>query len=196
MVNPRVGGRRRASPAVPAAAYPQPMPDDWIRQLGDPVLRLSAKPVRKLDEVLAAQLRRMARTLEEADGAGLAATQVGILRRAFVYRLTPAHPVQALIEPRILAASAERAEFLEGCLSFNAVALRVRRPLAVRVGARDLDGREVRIEAEGIEASLLQHEIDHLEGILTLDRAEPAERRRALAALADAERAPTLSASA
>ena len=103
MVNPRVGGRRRASPAVPAAAYPQPMPDDWIRQLGDPVLRLSAKPVRKLDEVLAAQLRRMARTLEEADGAGLAATQVGILRRAFVYRLTPAHPVQALIEPRILS---------------------------------------------------------------------------------------------
>ncbi|HEX4436619.1 MAG TPA: peptide deformylase [Solirubrobacteraceae bacterium] len=172
------------------------MPDDWIRQLGDPVLRLAARPVSQIDEVLGAQLRRMARTLEEADGAGLAATQVGILRRAFVYRLTPAHPVLALIEPTILASSNERVEFLEGCLSYNAVAVRVRRPLAVRVGARDLDGRELTIEAEGIEASLLQHEIDHLDGILTLDRAEPAERRRALAALLEAERARTLSVAA
>jgi peptide deformylase len=172
------------------------MPDDWIRQLGDPVLRLPARSVTHLDEVLAAQLRRMARTLEEADGAGLAATQVGILRRAFVYRLTPAHPVQALIEPRVLAASQEQVEFLEGCLSYNAVTVRVPRPLAVRVAARDLDGRELTIDAEGIEASLLQHEIDHLDGILTLDRAEPAERRRALAALLAAERAPALSAAA
>jgi peptide deformylase len=172
------------------------MPDDWIRQLGDPVLRLPARAVTHLDEVLAAQLRRMARTLEEADGAGLAATQVGILRRAFVYRLTPAHQVQALVEPRVLAASQEQVEFLEGCLSYNAVAVRVPRPLAVRVAARDLDGRELMIDAEGIEASLLQHEIDHLDGILTLDRAEPAERRRALAALLAAERAPVLSAAA
>jgi peptide deformylase len=194
MVNPPVGAP--APQAIPVAAYPQPMPDDWIRQLGDPVLRLPAKSVTQPDEVLIAQLRRMARTLEEADGAGLAATQVGILRRAFVYRLTPAHPVQALIEPTILAASGERAEFLEGCLSFNAVAVRVSRPLAVRVGARDLEGRELTIEAEGIEASLLQHEIDHLDGVLTLDRAEPAERRRALSALSAAEWAPRLSAAA
>jgi peptide deformylase len=168
------------------------MPDDWIRQLGDPVLRLPARRVQRIDEVLAAQLRRMARTLEEADGAGLAATQVGVLRRAFVYRLTPVHAVRALIEPHVLAASEEQAEFMEGCLSFNAVAVRVRRPMAVRVGARDLDGTELTVEAEGIEASLLQHEIDHLDGILTLDRAEPAERRRALTALLAAERAPTL----
>jgi peptide deformylase len=170
-------------------SYPAPMPDEWIRQLGDPVLRTPVRRATRHDGVLRGQVERMAATLDDAEGAGLAATQVGILQRAFVYRLTPAHPVRALIEPRIEARSCEQAEFVEGCLSFQSIVVRVIRPAAVRVSGYDLDGRACTIYAEGIEASLMQHEIDHLDGILTLDRAVPEERRRALGALAETDRA-------
>jgi peptide deformylase len=161
------------------------MPDAWIRQLGDPVLRLAARPVSGRDATLRAQLQRMAAVLDEAAGAGLAAPQVGILRRAFVFRVAPEGPVGTLVNPVVVAASAERAWFTEGCLSFNDIAVTVGRPAGVRVEGRDLDGHELVLEAEGFAASLLQHEIDHLDGVLTLDRAEPLERRRAFAALAD-----------
>jgi peptide deformylase len=162
------------------------MPDEWIRELGDPTLRTVAAAVSGSDGVVRTQLTRMARTLERAEGIGLAATQVGILRRAFVFRFSPEAPVQALVNPEIEAASEEMAEFVEGCLSFNSVVVAVSRPAAVRVRAQDAEGHIRTIEAEGIGASLLQHEIDHLDGILTLDRAAVGERQRALAALANA----------
>ena len=91
------------------------MPDAWIRQWGDPVLHQRAFLVRDGDELLRRQIRRMQKRLTEAEGAGLAATQVGILRRLFVYRLTPDTEVEVLVNPRIVAASAERAVFVEGC---------------------------------------------------------------------------------
>ena len=159
------------------------MPDEWIRQWGDPVLREVAVPVTRVDEVLRRQIARMRFRLVDADGAGLAATQVGWLRRLFVYRLNREDDVDVLVNPRVVSRSAERAEFFEGCLSFQAVTVAVSRPVAVRVEALDLEGRSRVIDAEGPAASLLQHEIDHLDGILTLDRADPAERRRALAVL-------------
>jgi peptide deformylase len=159
------------------------MPDEWIRQWGDPVLREVAAPVARVDELLRRQIARMQERLAEADGAGLAATQVGWLRRLFVYRLSREHDVDVLVNPRVVSRSSERAEFLEGCLSFQAVTVAVSRPVAVRVEALDLEGRLRVVEAEGPGASLLQHEIDHLDGILTLDRADLAERRRALAVL-------------
>jgi peptide deformylase len=159
------------------------VPDDWIRQWGDPTLRLAAAPVARVDDLLRHQLRRMQRTLLAADGAGLAATQVGLLRRAFVFRLEREGEVDALVNPRVVSRSAETALFVEGCLSFQAVAVAVERPAGVRVEGQGLDGRARVLEAEGFGASLLQHEIDHLDGILTLDRAAPAERRRAVAAL-------------
>ena len=159
------------------------MPDDWIRQWGDPTLRAVAAPVALLDDLLVMQVRRMQATLLAADGAGLAATQVGNLRRVFVFRFTPEAPVDAIVNPRIVAASDAHATFVEGCLSFMAVSVAVSRPEAVRVQGFGLDGRERVVEAEGPNASLLQHEIDHLDGVLTLDRATPQERRRAVAVL-------------
>jgi len=163
------------------------MPDEWIRQLGDPALRTAVAEETACEEVLRAQLRRMADTLVAADGAGLAGPQVGVLRRAFVCRLTPDEPVRALVNPRVVWRSRERAEFFEGCLSFRSVLVAVPRSLAVRVSAADQDGRELALEVEGPQASLLQHEIDHLDGILTLDRAAPADRRRALQTIAATE---------
>jgi peptide deformylase len=159
------------------------MPDDWIRQWGDPTLRAVAAPVAAFDELLAMQVRRMRATLLAADGAGLAATQVGSQRRVFVFRFTPDDPIDAIVNPEVVAASDARATFVEGCLSFMAVTVAVARPEAVRVRGFGLDGRERVVEAEGPDASLLQHEIDHLDGVLTLDRATPRERRRAIAVL-------------
>jgi peptide deformylase len=159
------------------------VPDEWIRQWGDPALRQVAQPVTVVDDILRAQVARMRRRLEAVAGAGLAATQVGLMRRLFVFRADPGEPVDVLVNPRVVSASAQVETFHEGCLSFNSVVVAVTRPAAVVVQGADLDGRERRLEVEGFEASLLQHEIDHLDGILTLDRATPAERRRAIGAL-------------
>jgi peptide deformylase len=156
------------------------MPDAWIRQWGDPQLHERARLVEVFDDLLREQARRMRERLVGADGAGLAATQVGLLRRLFVFRLTPDHEIDVLVNPRIVCASAEHATFIEGCLSFNTVAVAVERPAAVRIAAQDLDGRTRELEGDGFAASLWQHEIDHLDGILTLDRAERAERHRAI----------------
>lgn len=159
------------------------MPDDWIRQWGDPALRHVALPVAAVDDIVRRQLLRMQRTLEEVGGAGLAGPQVGILRRFFAFRLDAESPMDALVNPRVVAASHDRALFLEGCLSFNDVVVEVERPAAVRVEGEDLEGRTRVAEFEGFGASLVQHEIDHLDGVLTLDRATPEERRRAVAEL-------------
>jgi peptide deformylase len=136
-----------------------------------------------MDDTLRRQVDRMQRLLVDAEGAGLAATQIGLMRRLFVFRLTPESEPDVLVNPRLVASSAERATFHEGCLSFNAVTVAVERAAAVRVEAQDLDGRARVLELDDFGASLMQHEIDHLDGILTLDRATPDERRRAVAAL-------------
>jgi peptide deformylase len=164
------------------------VPDEWIRQWGDPVLREIAAPVLGADDILRAQVDRMKRRLDDADGAGLAGTQVGFLRRAFVFRASLEDRIEALVNPAIVAASTERATFVEGCLSFQAVVVEVERPVAVRVEAQTLEGRSLVLDVEGYRASLLQHEIDHLNGVLTLDRADPAERRRAMGVLLDRAR--------
>jgi peptide deformylase len=164
------------------------MPDAWIRQWGDPTLRLTAPAVTDIDDMLRAQVARMQRLLVDAGGAGLAATQVGLLRRVFVYRLDPDAPPDALINPRIVSASPDIATFHEGCLSFNTVTVAVERHAAVTIHATDLQGDARTLELEGFGASLMQHEIDHLDGILTLDRATPDERRRAIRALSTDDR--------
>ncbi len=162
-----------------------PVPDDWIRQWGDPTLRLVAREVEQVDDILRRQVLRMQRRLAAAEGAGLAATQVGLLRRVFVFRLAPELEIDALVNPRVTARADERVLFHEGCLSFNTITVAVERPRAVRVEGYDLDGGARVLEVDGFGASLLQHEIDHLDGVLTLDRATPAERRRAVRALTE-----------
>ena len=177
----RVAGRVRS-------AYIALVPDEWIRQWGDPVLHEVAAPVRGLDDVLRAQVERMKRRLDDAEGAGLAGTQVGFLRRVFVFRASVEEEIEALVNPEVLSASSERAAFVEGCLSYQSVAVIVERPAAVRVQAQTLEGRSLVLDVDGYRASLLQHEIDHLDGVLTLDRADPAERRRAMGILLDRAR--------
>lgn len=159
------------------------MPDDYILQWGSPALYAKAPAVKTFDDLLRAQARRLGRRLEAVDGAGLAATQVGSLRRMFAFRLSPEQATDVLVNPRIVWRSDHQELFVEGCLSFNSVAVAVRRPFAVRVVGYDVFGNPRELACEGFGASLLQHEIDHLDGILTLQRAEPAERYRAITAL-------------
>ena len=159
------------------------MPDDYILQWGSPALYEKAPAVQHFDDLLRAQATRLGRRLEAAGGAGLAATQVGSLRRMFAFRLSQASAIDVLVNPQIVWRSEHRELFVEGCLSFNSVAVAVRRPFAVRVVGCDVYGNPRELECEGFGASLMQHEIDHLDGVLTLQRAEPAERHRAITAL-------------
>jgi peptide deformylase len=151
-----------------------------VRMWGDPVLRTAARPVDRFDNELRAQADAMARLMDDALGAGLAANQVGILRRLLVYRAAEHAPLRVLVNPEIEWASDDEEPFAEGCLSLPGVWVEVARPVRVRVRARDADGTPVTIEAEGREASVVQHEIDHLDCVLVLDRVTADERRAAV----------------
>jgi peptide deformylase len=159
------------------------MPDAWIRQWGDAVLHERAHLVDSFDDLLRAQAARLSKLLYSADGAGLAATQVGVLRRMFAFRFSPEEPIEVVVNPSILDVADEYVTFVEGCLSYNSVAIAVRRPAWVQVHGQDVHGESREWECSGFEASLMQHELDHLDGVLTLDRAEPSERARAVRAL-------------
>jgi peptide deformylase len=156
-----------------------------IRQYPDPVLRLTAREVEVFDEGLTALVERMGRLMQEARGVGLAAPQIGISRRVLVYQPSDEDPVTPLVNPRITAHGEETDTADEGCLSLGAasVIVPVERPVVVTIEAVSPEGRAVTIEAEGLEARVLQHEIDHLDGLLTFDRATPEARRAALAEL-------------
>jgi peptide deformylase len=156
-----------------------------IRQYPDPVLRMGTREVTEFDEALEGLVERMTRLMQEARGVGLAAPQVGIVRRVLVYQRGEDEPVTALVNPRITTASPETETEEEGCLSLGAasVVVPVERPLSVTVEGSSPAGEELRIDAEGLEARVLQHEIDHLDGVLTIDRTAPEERRAALAQL-------------
>ena len=155
-----------------------------IRQWGDPALREKARPIETFDAALADQVGELMQVMQDAEGAGLAATQVGVLRRVFVYRLADEPPV-AVINPEIVETGEQLETGLEGCLSLGRarVLVDVERPSAVVVEARDLAGEPLRIEAEGLHARILQHEIDHLDGVLMLDRTDKEQRREAVRAL-------------
>jgi peptide deformylase len=153
-----------------------------IRQYPDPALRLPALDVAELDDAVGDLVERMTRLMQEARGVGLAAPQVGVLRRILVYQTADDGPVVALVNPRLIGSSVERETVDEGCLSLGAatVIVPVERPVTVTVEATTPDGEEVTVEAEGLEALVIQHELDHLDGVLILDRTTPEERREAL----------------
>jgi peptide deformylase len=157
-----------------------------IRQFGDPVLRARALEVERFDESLRAEVERMGELMIDALGVGLASNQVGVLRRVLVYRCDPEEPVMALVNPVLEWVSEEAETGEEGCLSLRAVHLEVERPVRVRVRAQDLDGRERAFEAEELEARVIQHEIDHLDGVLILDRVSRGERKEAMRAMREA----------
>jgi len=156
-----------------------------IRQYPDPVLRMQANEVEERDESLPALTERMSRLMQEARGVGLAAPQIGVLRRVLIYQTSDEKPVVALVNPRVLETSEERETTEEGCLSLGsaAVVVPVERPIALTVEATSPDGEPLRIEAEGLEARVIQHELDHLDGVLIVDRTTPEGRREALAQL-------------
>lgn len=154
-----------------------------IRQFGDPVLRTPAAEVTEFGEVLRDEIAQMERLMIDAHGVGLAAPQIGALRRLLVYRLGDGDPTHALVNPRLVWASDEQEEGPEGCLSIGEVSVDVPRALSIRVEARDADGDVVTVEAHDFEARVIQHEMDHLDGILILDRTDKEQRREALRAL-------------
>ncbi|MEA2220592.1 MAG: peptide deformylase [Solirubrobacteraceae bacterium] len=160
-----------------------------VRQLGDPILRTKARPVDRFDDRLREEVRRMQTLMHDALGIGLAAPQVGISHRLLVYRVEPASPIVALVNPEIEWSSRDEEIAEEGCLSLPLVHVDVERPIAVLVRARDEHGDELTVEATGLEARVIQHEIDHLDGVLILDRTTREQRKAAMRAIREAEQA-------
>ena len=159
-----------------------------VRRYGDPILRTKARPVERFDDALRAEVERMGRLMHDSIGIGLAATQVGVAHRLFVYRVEPDSPVQAIINPVIEWSSKDEEWMEEGCLSLPGVHVEVERPVHVRVRAQDARGEEIVVEASGLEARVIQHETDHLDGVLILDRTTRDQRKDAIRALREAER--------
>jgi peptide deformylase len=154
-----------------------------VVKFGDPVLKSKASPVANFGPELRAEIERMYEIMREGLGVGLAATQLGVLRRLLVFHAGPDGEPSALVNPEIEWLSEETAVAEEGCLSLPRVTMDVERPLYARFSGRDIEGASITIEAAGLEARVLQHEIDHLDGVLILDRTVREQRKAALRAL-------------
>ncbi|HEU4461442.1 MAG TPA: peptide deformylase [Solirubrobacterales bacterium] len=150
---------------------------------GDPVLKSKASPVSNFSPELRSEVERMIEIMRDGLGIGLAATQLGVLRRLLVFQAGPESEPTALINPEVEWLSDEFAVAEEGCLSLPKVSMDVERPLYARFSGRDVEGERIVIEAAGLEARVLQHEIDHLDGVLILDRTTREQRKAALRAL-------------
>ena len=153
-----------------------------IRQYPDAALKMVARPVDEFDEDLRRLADRMKQLMVDANGIGLAATQVGVLQRLFVFQISEDKTV-ALANPEIVERSGETAVEDEGCLSIQGVLLPVERPTTITIQGRDETGAEVRYELEEPYSRVAQHETDHLDGVLILERTTPEARREALASL-------------
>jgi peptide deformylase len=154
-----------------------------IRQYGDPVLRMEAHEVEAFDDDLARLAERMKRLMVDASGVGLAGNQVGVLQRLVVIQTAPDEEAIALVNPRIVETSDETEIAEEGCLSLQGVLVPVERSVGLTVEARDELGGELRLELEDLAARVVQHEVDHLDGVLILDRTTDESRREALGVL-------------
>ena len=157
-----------------------------VRKHGDPVLRSRALEIDRFDDALRDEIRRMGQVMNDALGIGLAATQVGVMHRVLVYRVEAEAAVAALVNPVTEFSSDDEEWAEEGCLSLPAVHVEVERPVFVRVRAQDEHGDEIVIEASGLEARVIQHEVDHLDGVLILDRTPKDQRKEAMRAMREA----------
>jgi peptide deformylase len=153
-----------------------------IRQYPDAALKMKARTVEDFDDELKSLVDRMKLLMVDAAGIGLAATQVGVLRRIFVFQ-PDEDEVLAVVNPEIVERSSETEVADEGCLSIQGITVPVERSLTVTLVGTDENGGAVRYELEGYAARCVQHETDHLEGVLMLDRTTPEARREALGAL-------------
>ena len=158
-----------------------------VRQFGDPVLKSRASEVTAFGPQLAEEADRMVALMQGALGIGLAATQLGVMRRMLVFQAGPDSAPRAIVNPEIEWVSEDMVTAEEGCLSLSKIVVDVERPLYARVSAQGLEGERLLLEAAGLEARVLQHEIDHLDGVLILDRTVREQRRAALRALRSGE---------
>jgi peptide deformylase len=153
-----------------------------VRVFGDPVLKQRARDVEELDGGLVALVETMYETMYEAVGVGLAAPQIGVQLRVFTYDV--GEGPHAVVNPEIVAASGEWL-YHEGCLSVPGVHFEIARPKVVTLRGLTVDGTELEVEGDEILGRVFQHELDHLDGVLLLDRLDPRERKRALGQLRD-----------
>jgi peptide deformylase len=153
-----------------------------IRQYGDPALRLVAHEVEDFDDDLRRLVERMTGLMHDAQGVGLAATQVGVLRRLFVFEPDEDGP-RAVVNPRLVDVAEVQESDSEGCLSLQRVRVPVDRPTRVVLEGQDAQGEDVRYELEGYGARIAQHELDHLDGVLIIDRTDDEHRKEALSLL-------------
>jgi peptide deformylase len=158
-----------------------------VRKLGDPVLRAKALSVERFDRTLEREIERMGVLMHDALGVGLAATQLGVLHRVLVYRAYSDDPLTVLVNPVLEWQSEERESAEEGCLSLPGVHVEVERAASVRVRAQNEHGDALEVEAEGLTARVIQHEIDHLDGVLILDRIPREARKEAMRAMREAQ---------
>jgi peptide deformylase len=154
-----------------------------IRQYPDPVLRMRANEIESFDDDLRRLVERMTQLMQDARGVGLAGTQAGTLQRVFVFQPTEEEEPRALVNPVIVDTSEVTVTETEGCLSLQGVTIPVERPRLVTLEAKDENGNDVRLELEEHAARVAQHELDHLDGILILDRTTADARREALGVL-------------
>ena len=154
-----------------------------IRKFGDPVLKSRASEIRSFGPELEREAERMVAIMHDAIGVGLAATQLGVMHRLLVFQAGPDATPTAIANPEIDWLSSEVVVAEEGCLSLPRVSVDVERPLFARVRGVDVTGEPIQIEASGLEPRVLQHEIDHLDGVLMLDRTARDQRKAALRAL-------------
>ena len=153
-----------------------------IRQYPDAALKMQARPVAEFDEQLVKLVDRMKQLMQDANGIGLAATQVGVLQRLFVFQPEDADAV-AVVNPELQDVSEETDVADEGCLSIQGITVPVERALTLTLVGKDEHGADVRFELDGYEARCAQHETDHLDGVLMIDRTTPEARKEALAIL-------------
>ncbi len=147
------------------------------------MLRSRALEIEHFDDALVQEVRRMGQLMHDAFGIGLAATQVGRMHRLLVYRTELEGAVAALVNPVLEWSSKEKETSEEGCLSLPGVGVEVERPVHVRVKALDERGNPILVEASGLEARVIQHEMDHLDGVLILDRTSRDQRKQAMRTL-------------
>jgi peptide deformylase len=154
-----------------------------IRQYPDPVLRMQAREVEEFDDALAQLAERMKVLMRDAQGVGLAATQVGVVQRLFVFQPGEEEEARAIVNPAIVDRSSETDVDDEGCLSLQRVLVPVERSVRVRLEGKDVDGSPLSLDLDEMGARVAQHEVDHLDGVLILDRTTPEAKREALATL-------------
>lgn len=154
-----------------------------IRQYPDAVLRMRAREVEAFDEDLARLADRMGHLMRDARGVGLAATQVGVLQRLFVFQAGDDEELTTVVNPEIADRSKGTAVVEEGCLSLQGVLVPVERAVHVTLVGQDVQGEPLTLELDEMDARVVQHELDHLDGVLMIERTDDESRREALATL-------------